>query len=497
MSEIITETRSGKVRGRSDDGIAVFKGLPYGAPPVGERRFKPPAPESPWSGVRDAFEFGPSCPQPNRRPTGWTLEAEQGEDCLVLNVWSPAVGDGRKRPVMVWFHGGGFTIGSGSWPLYESTALSRRGDVVVVTVNHRLGPLGYLHLGESSDDPELASSGNAGMLDLVASLEWVRDHIAEFGGDPDNVTIFGESGGGAKVCTLLVMPSARGLFHRAIVQSGPSLRVGNAARAGQAAEEFMASLDLRPDQLDELRALPAERLLAAQPATDTAAGRRGFRPILDGISVTAHPQEALADGTAQDLPLMIGCTRDEATLQLANEPFLRDPSLLTEEALLQRLRMLGDRRDALVGAYRRTRPGASPLDLLIAIQSDMFMRTNSIQLAESKLAGPGTSPTYMYLFRWAAGAMRSSHGFEIPFVFDNVRPPILNDSPSRTQLAERMSEAWISFARSGDPVHDELPDWPPYTLPERATMIFDRGECGVENDPAGDDRRAWQPAEVA
>jgi para-nitrobenzyl esterase len=488
----VVETISGKVRGLVHEGVSVFKSMPYAAPPTGSRRFRPPKPADPWTGVRDAFEYGASCPQPATRPQGWWPETAESEDCLFLNVWTPDAADGQRRPVMVWIHGGGFSIGSGSWPLYDGAALARRGDVVVVTVNHRLGIFGYLHLGPVAG-PEFASSGNAGMLDLVASLQWVRDNIEAFGGDPDNVTVFGESGGGAKVCTLLAMPGARGLFHRAAVQSGASLRLRSIEDATKVAERTLGALEITPDQIDALQALPSDRLLAANPTIGQRGGRSGvmaYTPVLDGAVTTGHPEDALANGTAPDVPILIGSNRDEATLFLRADPVLKDPQSLEGDGLARRLASLGESADKVIAAYRAGRPDASPRDLLIAIESDRMVRVPSITLAERRLAG-GNAPVFMYLFTWAAGPLGSAHGFEIPFVFDNVRPPVMEESAGRTTLAARMSEAWLGFARSGEPGHAALPPWPAYTLGHRATMIFDRGACHIQDDPSGDERRAW------
>lgn len=500
MTLDIATTAQGQVRGVAEDGVVAFRGVPYAGSPAGRYRFSPPRPVEPWSAVRDAVDYAPSCPQPSQRPAGWSPEDSEDEDCLALNVWTPAAAEGRRRPVMVWIHGGGYAIGSGSWPLYNGANLARRGDVVVVTVNHRLGVLGYLHLGELAG-PDYAASGNAGNFDLVASLEWVRDNIENFGGDPGNVTIFGESGGGAKVSALLAMPSARGLFHRAAVQSGPGLRVQKPDDAAEATGKLLAELGIAHNgsALEELQAVPVDRLVAAQIAVSPrpGAGGRGimggFAPVLDGTVLPEQPGKSLALGRAADIPVLVGCNRDEATLRLATDPILNDPSLLDEDGLRERLTVFGDRAEQLLAGYRAARPDASPLDLLIAIQSDSFMRDNTIRFAEEKVGGGG-EPVFVYLFCWAAGPMRSSHGFEIAFVFDNVQPPIMQSSPRRTELASRMSDAWIAFARTGDPNHEGLPDWPAYSVEKRPTMIFDTGTCAVEDDPFGAERALWRDA---
>lgn len=495
MTEVIATTGSGRIRGFDADGIKTFKGIPYAAPPTGERRFRPPQPVEPWTGVREALEYGPSSPQPTQRPPGWAHEARESEDCLYLNVWTPGVGDGGRRPVMVWIHGGGYAIGSGSWPLYDATALARRGDAVVVTLNHRLGALGYLHLGEIAGE-DFAASGNNGMLDLVAALEWVRDNIAELGGDPGNVTIFGESGGGSKVSMLLTMPSARGLFHRAAIQSGPGLRATPVEAATRSARSLLESLGVSESRIGELWALPAERFVGAgrrrpeQGASNAraASGERGsdamrFSPVLDGTVLPAHPGDALADGSAADVPVIVGCNRDE---------FGGAPEDLDEAGLRERLARFGeDNVQEIMNVYKDLFPDAPPWQILTFVNTDSGMRAGSIRLAEQKLKGSAT-PVYMYFFTYELGG-RAGHGYEIAFVFDNVgRDAATRPSPARQQLADTMSEAWLAFARSGDPNHARMSPWPAYTLPDRPTMIFGRGDSAVVNDPSGPARELWQ-----
>jgi para-nitrobenzyl esterase len=465
----IATTTHGRVQGAEQDGIKVFKGVPYAAPPVGANRFKPPQPLEPWSDVGDALAYGASCPQPAARPTGWSQEIDNSEDCLYLNVWTPALADGGSRPVMVWIHGGGYAIGSGSWPLYDGTALARRGDVVVVTVNHRLGPFGYLHLG--------GSTGNNGQLDLIASLEWVRDNIEAFGGDASNVTIFGESGGGAKISTLLAMPSSHGLFHRAAIQSGPGLRASTVEQAAKAAKRLMDEVGVT--SVAELLDVPADRLVGAGGGL----GPMGFGPVADGEVLPKFPTEALADGTAADVPVIVGCNLDEGAGALPQE--------LDDAGLRERLEPFGpDHTDEILGVYRQAFPDASNIDVLSYAITDSFMRAGSIRLAEQKLKG-GAAPVFMYLFTYPLGG-RAGHGYEIQFVFDNVERLSSHVSDRRRAAAANMSDAWIAFARTGDPNHAALPQWPAYTVPDRATMLFGRDEFVIENDPSAATRELWR-----
>jgi len=496
--DVIVDTTSGKVQGATIKTIQSFKGIPYGAPTGGRYRFQPPIKPQSWTGVRDALQYGPRSPQPAGGMArlmaiiGERPPEQESEDCLYLNVWTPAVGDRGKRPVLFWCHGGGFTMGSGSGGFYNGTNLGRRGDVVVVTVNHRLGPLGYCYLRELAGE-EYSASGNIGMLDLVMALEWVRDNIEAFGGDPGNVTIFGESGGGAKVSTLLAMPSAKGLFHRAIMQSGPGLRMMSREKATKNAEKLLKALEISPKDVERLSTLPAEQIFEANARVNrNVIG--GWSPVVDGQVLPHHPFDPVAPAISADVPLIIGTNKDEATLFLLGDTELNSLDATGLRARVQAL--VGASTESLIAAYRHAYPQASPAEILTSLMSDRMMRMHSITVAERKYE-QGKAPVFMYLFTWETpalnGRLKSCHALEIPFVFDNLSPArnFTGDSPERIPIAQKMSEAWLAFARNGVPGYRELPSWPAYNLGERATMVFDK-ECRVENDPGSELRKAWQ-----
>ncbi|MEX2104677.1 MAG: carboxylesterase/lipase family protein [Bacilli bacterium] len=510
----MVETSSGKVRGLKNDGIHVYKGIPYGGPTEGSARFMPAIKPASWTKVRDVFDYGPSCFQTKgginvnneltRTRPPREFDEHQSENCLVLNVWSPCPGDGKKRPVLFWCHGGGYFAGSGSKSVNDSTNLAKHGDVVVVTVNHRLGPLGFLYLKELGGS-EYSTSGNAGMLDLVAALEWVRDNIEAFGGDPSNVTIFGHSGGGGKVCTLLAMPVAKGLFHRAIIQGAYGLRMLESAAATETAERILANLGLNKHQLDQLHQLHPKQLWDAyyhvsrwDPKEFAEKGRSviNIGPVVDGLHLPHHPFDPVGPEISAQVPILIGTSKDESTIFLMSEPNL---GKVDEAGMRQWLKdYVGEQNvDTVIAAYMRDQPNASPNDILVAVSSDVITIKDSIVLAERKIAQRG-APVYMYRFEHESpilgGKMKSLHGLEIPFVFDNLyksKPDFTGDASELSSLAANMSQAWINFARSGNPNHNGLPAWPAYNMEERPTMIFDM-QCKIVNDPRREGRKVLE-----
>src|SRR6185437_5471476 len=493
------ETNLGKVRGVTQSGVYAFKGVPYAASTAGKNRFMPPKKREPWTGVRDAFELGLRSPQllsafhgqvpPEIEPMD--RNEPMGEDCLVLNVWTPSVGrGGSKRPVMVWLHGGGYTSGSGGFICYDGTQLARKHDVVAVTVNHRLTVFGYLYLAGIGGE-KYAKSSNMGMLDIVAALEWVRDNIAAFGGDPRNVTIFGQSGGGGKVSSLMAMPAAHGLFHRAIVESGADVRGVSRERANQTAEMYLKRLGLTRARLDELQQLPFERLIAV---TGRNAGPPlALAPVVDGRSLPTDPFDPVAPLLSAQVPLLIGTVETEVAFFPGQMLDPMDAGQL--HTRIKRILMHASDADVdrLIDAYRAGRPHDSNTDLYLIIASDATFRAGVVTEAERKAEQHG-APVYQYYFTWRSpvrgGKLRSFHTIEIPFVFDNVdaAQSMTGKGRDRYLLASRMSGAWTAFARGGSPQIALLPTWAPFDLPRRATMIFN-DECRLVDDPYGTEQR--------
>ena len=490
LENVVGNTSAGKIRGVVVDGVKVFKGIPYGAPTSGKNRFMPPVKPAGWTGIRDALAYGPTAPQVgDNSGTGAGSPTLQTEDCLVLNVFTPGLSDGRKRPVMVWLHGGGFATGSGSGRILDGTSLAHAHDVVVVTINHRLNVFGYTYLGDAMGS-DFALSSSVGLLDIIASLEWVRDNISGFGGDPNLVTIFGQSGGGRKVATLMSMPGAKGLFHRAIIESGALLRLTTREDAVKYTDLLLAELGLKKGQVQELQSVPMARLLAANDAvqkkiTIREPGGVANSPMVDGKAIPGHPWDPKGPALSSNIPLLIGYAHTEETLYDRPTP---EKLALDEAGLRERAsKRLGGDPTAAIEAFRKAHPEASPWDLWILMATDHPRGTYSRELAKRKAEQRG-APAFFYRYDWetpeGGGHMRSPHTIEIQFVFNNIKiaGPLISKMPEAYALAEKTSAAWAAFARTGDPNTPKLPKWPAYSATSRETMLFNN-ECRVVADP--------------
>jgi len=503
----VAETRFGKIRGTREDGLCVFRGIPYADPPAGARRFAAPRPPVPWTGVLDTRGFGAQAPQ-NPGMLARLLGSDTHpatENCLSLNLWTPAL-DGDKRPVMVWIHGGSFTSGTAGSPIYDGASLVRRGDVVVVTFNYRLGALGFLAL--PCFEEEEGIFGNLGLLDQITALEWVQEHISRFGGDPECVTVFGESAGAMSAGALLATPRARGLFHRGVLQSGAAENVSSREEASRVSACFLDELGLGRSDAARLRSAPVTDLLAAQQRTVEKMWRSvsglTFQPVVDGRVLPAAPLERIRSGCAADVSLLVGSNRDEYKLwNLAD----RKASQLDRAALLRRCQrnIPGRAEDGAphavraIETYTRARQGKAsvdPAELWIAIETDRLFRAPAHRLAEAQCRHQ--RQTYAYLFTWASpameGALGSCHALEIPFVFGTLDHPGVSAFAGVGAAAERLSrviqEAWLAFAGSGDPGHPELGDWLPYHPQSRPTELLGP-ECDLVSAPFEEERRFW------
>jgi para-nitrobenzyl esterase len=496
------QTSAGRVRGLVKFGVHQFWGVPYGASTAGPNRFMPPVKPSPWTAVRDCVQVGNRSPQDPEGPISevFALDRQEpmGEDCLNLNVFTPGTGGGN-RPVMVWLHGGGFSGGSGNWLLYEGTNLARKEDVVVVSVTHRLNLFGFLHLADLGAGERFANASNAGMLDVVAALGWIKDNIAAFGGNPGNVTVFGQSGGGSKVTTLMAMPSAKGLFHRAIAMSGAQFRGVPRENANKAAEQFLARLGLKATELDRLQTLPWRKVQEAFFSEPRIQGLGGG-PVVDGASLPRDQWSPDAPPMSADVPLMMGSTETEDAW---NDP--PPPLEMAEDEMLTRVRRIARNEDAkareLIALYRKTHPGITNTDVWLIMNSDNTRRANAQTLGELK-AAQRKAPAYLYYFTWRSPVhkhqMKSYHTLDIPFVLYNmdVAASMTGSMQERYALAHRMSAAWAAFARNGSPNHPDVPNWPAFNSTAYPTMVLGN-ECKVVNDPNREERLALKAVRAA
>jgi para-nitrobenzyl esterase len=509
----VTNTQHGKVRGYILRGIHHFLGIPYGADTSGPNRFMPPQKPKPWNDVYPALWWGNSAPQnmDNRYASKfgsfrdhWNYD-DVSEDCLRINVFSPGINDGKKRPVLFWIHGGGFINGNGiEHDGYNGENLARHGDVVFCSINHRLGPLGFCNLaGIDGASQKYAASGNVGMLDIVASLEWVRDNIANFGGDPQNVTIMGQSGGGAKVCTLTAMPSAKGLFHKAVVLSGANRRSGEKAPSEKLGAAVLKEAGLSPSELGKLQSMPwkdfyavamrAQQSWSREMAASGNAGARGFTPVVDGSVLPQHPYDPAGAPMAADIPMIISSVQNEQSPTWADSVL----ESVTLDEVVEKLKLragfgagFGDKTREIVDAYAKAYPNKKPSEIWSLVSSN---RQSVVALADVKSKQP--APVYVNWFTWQPplfdNRMRAFHCVDICFWFYNTDLMLTHTGggPRPKALATKMAGALLQFMRTGNPNGPGLPKWPRYSAAKGETMIFD-DQCKVENDPDRAARKA-------
>ncbi|MHA2391424.1 MAG: carboxylesterase/lipase family protein [Promethearchaeota archaeon] len=486
---VILETKAGKIEGYSKDGVEIFKGIPYAEPPIGELRFSPPLPKKPWDNVLETKEYGPFAFQ------GYTMLEEyfgklqpESEDCLFLNVWTPGL-DNKKRPVMFWIHGGAFIMGSGGDPMYDGSVLAKRGDVVVVTINYRLGLFGYSYIP--------GVTANVGQMDQILALKWVKDNIELFGGDPESVTIFGESAGGYAVLTLSAMPAAKGLFHRVIAQSAPFI---NPDVNKKHTKGVMRMLNIKSGDIENFRKTQPEEIIDAQNKyLERLNSAMEFRPLIDGTFLPIHPLKVFQSGDCSDIEFMIGSNLDEAKMFTSMGPGFPDP----EKAILAFLTMFGidpGSSAKMFDIYKNAREGTlstDPKDITDAIITDFMFRIPTIRFLEAQ--SKCQKNTYNYLFTWESpgfeGNLGACHAIELGFVFNSINLPGMENfsgqGPEAEALSEKVMDAWIAFAHTGNPNHKGLPEWLPYDIERRATMLLGK-ECKLENAVQEEERKAWE-----
>jgi para-nitrobenzyl esterase len=504
MSEIdnpVVATKSGKIEGKYENSLNIFKGIPYAVPPVGDLRWSPPQPVKKWDGVRQTKEFGTIAPQ-TIMPMGnfgMAPQPPQDEDCLTLNIWTPGL-DSARRPVMVWIHGGAFTIGSGADPSYDTGLLPKRGNIVMVSINYRLGMLGFLRL-KGVTGGKILSTGNEGLMDQVLALKWVKDNIAAFGGDPNNITVFGESAGAMSIGSLMAMPSAKGLFHKGILESGSGNFAISAADADINGQLFLEMAGIKADDINTIRALTPPQLLEIEKKM--VASRRGkgknpevtvTMPVIDGDIFPIDGSKAARQGYSKEIKTIVGTNLNEWKLFTMMEPGFDQ---IDEAGVLNRLSntMSLDVAKTLVAAYREARAKrgepTTPAEVFTAIFGDFMFRMPGVKLVEGQHANKQAA--YNYLFTWKSpamgGVLGACHGLEISFVFGNLMEMFSGAGPDAEKLAKCMQDAWLAFARTGDPSCESIGKWPVYGS-QRMTMILDK-DCRVEAAPYEGERQVW------
>ncbi len=484
----VATTRFGKLQGYTDSGVKIFKGIRYGAN-TASRRFQPALEPEPWSGMRTATEYGAAAPQRGEdEPTS--------EDCLFLNLWTPGLRDGGRRPIIFYIHGGGYSGGSGSSPLYDGINLCLKGDVVVVTVNHRLNAFGYLYLARMAGDP-YAYSGNVGQLDLIQALQWVRDHAVEFGGDPNNVTVVGQSGGGAKIATMMAMPAAAGLFHKAVTMSGQQVTAAGPRAATQRAEALMNTLGLKPGDIAGLLKKPTQAIIEATRTRDLSRAEDiglQLAPVFDSLALPRHPFYPDAPPQSAHIPMIIGNTRDETRAFLGGNP---EHFTLTWEELPEKIlqyQYVDISPEAVVAEYRRIYPDYTPSEVFFAATTaGRSWRGAVIEAQERAKQG---APTYAYQLDWGSpldgGKFGAFHTLDIPLILDNIHQPgsRTGDGKDAQAVADQLSGALLALAKTGKPSHKGLPKWKPYSLERRETMLINTPPA-LANDPRGAERRFY------
>lgn len=489
MTVTIVDSIYGKLRGQQQGNATVWKGIPYAKPPIGDRRFRAPQPPEPWTEVRDALLFGPSAIQAGNGIIDFLANQEDNtsEDCLYLNVWSPSA-DKRRRPVMVWIHGGAFTVGSGSGQLYDGHSFAAEGDVVVVTFNYRLGALGFLHLGDIGG-ADFSGSCNCGILDQIAALQWVQDNIGKFGGDPERVTVFGESAGAMSIGVLMAVPKAKGLFHQAIMQSGAAANVLSSSIAEKVSSRLLAALKIGHGEVDKIRKIPAQQLV------DTASllPAMSLVPVVEGDLLPVHPEQALAEGAAKKIPVLIGTNKDEYRLFSFFDPRWKNGETEEISSIFEHafgLNWQGISQYLINGEELNQ----NIYDKLMTMSLFTFP---ALKLAELQVEQG--APVWMYRFDWETpvfdGELKACHSLELPFVWNTISKAgaerLTGDSKERKKLAEEMHHSWIRFARSGNPNTPQLPEWRAYNLKHRPVMIFNC-ENVLVHDPNSGERKKWE-----